>query len=181
MENPASIKWHSDRVTLSLRFIAFISSLAAVIAFGWSQNEHDQNRVETSDLGHHVIAPVTGTIEYTMIWSLIIIPIELSTPMTLHPALFVTFDLIAWIAPLAAVCIYLALHAPYYSGSGYPCGNMAYGECDGKQVANVEHFGTAVLFLAVIIHFALFVIACRATDKMRKGQSGEKKVIGNAA
>ncbi|KAL4963699.1 uncharacterized protein BDV14DRAFT_176188 [Aspergillus stella-maris] len=181
MENPASIKWRSHRVTLSLRFVAFIASLASVIAFGWSQGNHDGNIVETSDLGNHVIAPVTGTIEYTLIWSLIIIPVELSTPVTLHPALSVTFDLLAWAAPLVTVCIYLALHEPYYSGDGYSCGNMAGRECNGKQVANVEHFGTAMLFLAVIIHFTLFVMACRATDNLRKGQRGEKKVVGDAA
>ena len=45
-----------------LRIIAFIASLASVIAFGWSQGKHDGNIVETSDLGHHVIAPVTGTV-----------------------------------------------------------------------------------------------------------------------
>ena len=32
-----------------------------------------------------------------------------------------------------------------------------------------------------IIHFGLFVVACRATDKLRKGQRGGKKVVGNAA
>ncbi|KAL4793763.1 hypothetical protein BDV19DRAFT_213263 [Aspergillus venezuelensis] len=181
MESPASIKWRSHWVTLCLRFIAFIASLASVIAFGWSQGKHDGNIVVTSDLGHHFIAPVTGTIEYTLIWSLIIIPVELSTPITLHPALSVTFDLIAWAAPLATVCIYLALHGPYYSGDGYPCGREAYGDCNGRQVANVEHFGTAMLFLAVAIHFGLFVMACRATDKLRKGQRGENKAVGYAA
>ncbi|KAL4957570.1 hypothetical protein BDW69DRAFT_156113 [Aspergillus filifer] len=178
MENPASIKWRSHRVTLSLRFIAFISSLASVIAFGWSQQKHDRNIVETSDLGHHVIAPVTGTIEYTLIWSLIIIPVELSTPITLHPALAVAFDLIAWAAPLATVCIYLALHGPYYSGDGYSCGNMAYGECNGKQVANVEHFGTAMLFLAVVIHFVLFVMAVGLRISRGSGSVGRRRLLG---
>ncbi|KAL4933210.1 uncharacterized protein BDV17DRAFT_286887 [Aspergillus undulatus] len=184
MESPATIKWRTQRISICLRFVALIVSLAGVIAFGWAQGQHDgqQPEVLTEDLGNHLLAPVTGTIEYTLIWSLIIIPVELSTPTVLQPGLYVAFDLIAWIAPSVAVSLYLAIQEPYYTGEGYTCGRNASPSCDGKEVANVEHFGTAMVFLAIIIHLGLFAAACRATDKLRKSQRvSTKEGVENTA
>ncbi|KAL4783808.1 hypothetical protein BJX76DRAFT_357593 [Aspergillus varians] len=181
MESPASTKWHTQRVSVCLRFVALIASLAAVIAFAYSQNLHDMEVVTTADMGHHMVTQATGTTEYAFIWSLIIISIELSTPVDLHPGIYVTFDLIAWVAPAIGICLYLASMEPYYAGDGYSCGRD-YRDCDGKQIANVEHFGSAMGFLAVIVHFGFFVRACRATDKLRKSQrTWKKQMVGNAA
>ncbi|KAL4880309.1 hypothetical protein BJY04DRAFT_80219 [Aspergillus karnatakaensis] len=158
------------RLPIYLRFGAMVASLASVIAFGYSQDHHDREVVLTEDMGGHVIAPVTGTVEYTLIWSLIIGCIELAHKPPIHPGIYVAFDLIAWIAPTVTLALYLAMHEPYFSGDGYNCGRDWRANCIGKQVASVEHFGTAMGFLAVIIHFMYFVWACIATDRLRKSQ-----------
>lgn len=87
--------------------------------------------------------------EYTFVWSLIIASIELSLPVPIHPAIYLTFDLCAWAALVSTLIIYLTLHEPYYTGDGYGCGINGRPDCDGKLVANVEHFGTAMAFLAL--------------------------------
>ncbi|KAI9375911.1 hypothetical protein BJX61DRAFT_41302 [Aspergillus egyptiacus] len=158
-----------QRLLTGFRAVAMIASLAAVIAFAYSQGQHDGGEVETSDLGHHVVTPATGTTEYGFIWSLVILSIELATPVPIHPGIYIAFDFIAFAAMTVGIALYLAIHEPYYSGDGYSCGRY-YPECNGKQVANVEHFATAMGFLAVIIHFGFFVWACRAADKLRKSQ-----------
>ncbi|KAL4866975.1 hypothetical protein BDV12DRAFT_198704 [Aspergillus spectabilis] len=140
MASPAGPKPLPDYV----RFAAMIASLAAVITFGYSQGLHDTDVVIVSDLGNPIIAPVTGTIEYALIWSLIIGSIELAHAVPIHPGIYV-------------------------AGTGYDCGRDI-PNYDEKQVANVEHFGAAKGFLAVAIHFVYFVWACIATDKLRKSQ-----------
>ncbi|KAL2860969.1 uncharacterized protein BJX67DRAFT_386127 [Aspergillus lucknowensis] len=169
MESPAKAKWQTQRLSICLRSIAMVASLAAVVSFAYSQDLHDREVVETADLGHHVVTPATGTTEYAFIWSLIILAVELATPVPIHPAIYIAFDFIAFAAVTVALCLYLALIEPYYSGDGYTCARLEPG-CNGKQVANVEHFATAMGFLAVIIHFGFFAWACRATDKLRKTQ-----------
>ncbi|RDW76863.1 uncharacterized protein DSM5745_06855 [Aspergillus mulundensis] len=173
MESPASTQWRSHRLSICLRSVALVASLAGVIAFAYSQDLHDRGIVLTEDLGHHLISPATGTIEYSFIWTLIILSIELSTPLDLHPGLYVAFDFIAWAAVTVGLCLYLAIMQPYYTGDGYTCGRGY--RCNGKRVANVEHFGTAMGFLAVLIHFGFFVWACRATDRLRKSRRVSKK------
>ncbi|KAJ0426697.1 hypothetical protein BJY00DRAFT_339 [Aspergillus carlsbadensis] len=166
MESSASIKWRTQRLSLSLRFVTIIASLAAVISFGYTQGLHDRDVLTAADLGHHIVTPVTGTTEYALVWSLIIFSVELATPGPIHPGIYIAFDFIAFAAVTVALCLYLAFMEPYYTG-GYSCGRTE-PDCDGKQAAYVEHFGTAVGFIAVIIHFGFFVWACRATDKLRK-------------
>ncbi|KAL2812952.1 hypothetical protein BJX63DRAFT_395310 [Aspergillus granulosus] len=172
MVSPARIKWRTQRPSLCLRFVTIVTSLAAVISFGYTQGLHDRDVLTAADLGHHLITPVTGTTEYALIWSLIIFSIELATPIPTHPGIYIAFDFIAFAAVAVALSLYLALMEPYLTG-GYDCGRLEPG-CDGKQAANIEHFGTAMGFLAVIIHFGFFVWACRATDKLRKGQQVAK-------
>ncbi|KAL2812334.1 hypothetical protein BDW59DRAFT_155311 [Aspergillus cavernicola] len=174
MESSASTKWHTQRLSICLRFVAMFASLIAVITFGYSQGRHDNDEVMVSDLGHHVVTPATGTTEYAFIWSLVIATIELSTPVPIHPGIYIAFDFIAFGAVTAAVIVYLLIQAPYYSGDGYSCGRD-YPDCDGKQLANIEHFATAMALLAVVIHFGFFVWACRATDKLRKSRRVSKK------
>ncbi|KAL4899843.1 hypothetical protein BDW74DRAFT_106508 [Aspergillus multicolor] len=179
--DPVSTQWRSHRVSIGLRSIALVASLAGIIAFAYSQDLHDRGVVLTEDLGHHIVTPSTGTIEYSFIWSLIILSIELSNPLDLHPSLYVAFDFLAWAAVTVGLCLYLAIMEPYYTGDGYTCGR-GYRDCNGKRVANVEHFGTAMGFLAVVIHFGFFVWACSAADKLRKSQHVSKKVaFANAA
>ncbi|KAL4994644.1 hypothetical protein BDV10DRAFT_188845 [Aspergillus recurvatus] len=174
MESPASTQWRAHRASICIRSIALVASLAAVIAFAYSQNVHDRGVVVTQDLGHHLVTPATGTTEYAFIWSLIILSIELSLPIDLHPGIYVAFDLLAWAAVATGVSLYLGIQEPYYTGNGYTCGRD-YPECDGKRVASVEHFGTAMGFLAIVIHFGFFVLACRATDKLRKSRHLSRK------
>ncbi|KAL2843569.1 hypothetical protein BJX68DRAFT_270064 [Aspergillus pseudodeflectus] len=166
MGSSASFKWRSQRLSLCLRFVTIVASLAAVISFGYTQDLHDRDVLTAADLGHPVIAPVTGTTEYALVWSLIIFSVELATPTPIHPGIYIAFDFIAFAAVTVALCLYLAIMKPYYTG-GYTCGRTE-PDCNGKQAAYVEHFGTAVGFVAVIIHFGFFVWACRATDKLRK-------------
>ncbi|KAL2851882.1 hypothetical protein BJY01DRAFT_107169 [Aspergillus pseudoustus] len=168
LDSPASIKWRTQRLPICLRFTTIIASLAAVISFGYTQGLHDREVVTSPDLGQHLITPVTGTTEYAFIWSLIIFSVELATPIPFHPGIYIAFDFIAFAAVSVALCLYLALMEPYFTG-GYTCGRLE-PDCDGKQAANVEFFGTAMGFVAVIIHFGFFVWACRATDKLRKSQ-----------
>ncbi|KAL5363772.1 hypothetical protein BJX96DRAFT_156219 [Aspergillus floccosus] len=158
------------RAVMSLRIAAGICSLAALVAFGWSQTNFDNHEVLAEDLGAPFISPVVGVLEYTLIWSLLAVSIRLSSLSPIHPAIYVTFDCIAWAALLAIMILYLALMSPYYSGDGYSCPNYS-ADCIGKTVANVEHFGTAMALLAVLIHFGLFVWACRVADKFRKSVS----------
>ncbi|KAF9891804.1 hypothetical protein FE257_003285 [Aspergillus nanangensis] len=139
------------RAILSLRAIAGFSSLAALAAFGWSQSMHDSDEVVVSDLGHALVSPVVGAVQYTFVWSLIILPVRMSMSGPLHPGIYVTFDLFAWAAILATMIIYLMLMAPYFSGDGYSCGG-SYSRsegCKGKTVADVEKFGTAMAWLAL--------------------------------
>ncbi|KAL4987370.1 hypothetical protein BDW68DRAFT_177860 [Aspergillus falconensis] len=178
MESPASSQWRAHRVSICLRSLALLASLAAVVAFAYSQDAHDRGVVVTQDLGHHLVTPATGTTEYAFIWSLIILSIELSSPTDLHPGIYVAFDLLAWAAVAAGVSLYLGVQEPYYTGDGYTCGGV-YPDCDGKRVARVEHFGTAMGFLAIVIHFGFFVWACRATDKLRKSQRVSRKGVFN--
>ncbi|KAL4916760.1 hypothetical protein BDW62DRAFT_185545 [Aspergillus aurantiobrunneus] len=168
MASSASTKWHSQPVAIGLRFLALVSSLAALVAFAYSQNRHDLEAVLVSDLGFHAVTPATGTIEYAFIWALIIVSIELSTPFALHPGLYVAFDLIAWLGVAVGVFMYLGVMEPYYTRP-YTCGRD-YPDCNGKQVADVEHFATAMALLTLVINFGFFVVACRATDKLRKSQ-----------
>ncbi|KAL6231233.1 hypothetical protein BDW75DRAFT_244083 [Aspergillus navahoensis] len=180
MESPASTRWRAHRVSICLRSLALVTSLAAVIAFAYSQDAHDRGVVVTQDLGHHLVTPVTGTAEYAFIWSLIILSIELSSPVDLHPGIYIVFDLLAWATVATGVSLYLGIHEPYYTGDGYTCGR-GYPDCDGKRVANVEHFGTAMGFLVIVIHFGFFVRACHATDKLRKSQHAPRKGVLNYA
>ncbi|EAU31693.1 conserved hypothetical protein [Aspergillus terreus NIH2624] len=170
MDPSAYIVRDTHRAVVSLRIVAGISSLAALVAFGWSQNNFDNGEVLVEDLGAPVISPVVGILEYTLIWSLLAVSIRLSSQSPIHPAIYVTFDCIAWAGLLAITILYLALMSPYYSGDGYSCPTYTT-DCIGKTVANVEHFGTAMALLAVIIHFGLFVWACRIADKFRKSVS----------
>ncbi|KAE8339495.1 hypothetical protein BDV24DRAFT_165241 [Aspergillus arachidicola] len=162
---------YTPRTSICLRFVAAISSLAALIAFGWSQSMFESDTVMVADLGHELVSPVTGATEYTFVWSLIIASVELSLPVPIHPAIYLTFDLCAWAALVSTLIIYLTLHEPYYTGDGYGCGINGRPDCDGKLVANVEHFGTAMAFIALVIHFGFFAWACRATHKARKSDS----------
>ncbi|KAL3470331.1 hypothetical protein BJX99DRAFT_239719 [Aspergillus californicus] len=183
MDSPAPVytKRCTQRLSIWLRFVAMIASLVAVIAFGYAQYRHDNEEVVLSDLGHHVVTPATGTTEYAFIWSLMVVAIELSTPVPIHPGIYVAFDLIAFLAVTVGVAIYLAIMSPYYSGDGYRCGRL-FADCDGKQLANVEHFATAMAFLGAVIHLGFFVMACRATDKLRKSQRVVKKQgLGNTS
>ncbi|OGM40829.1 hypothetical protein ABOM_010554 [Aspergillus bombycis] len=166
----------TPRTSVCLRFAAAISSLAALIAFGYSQSMFESDMVIVEDLGHAVVSPVTGAAEYTFVWSLIIASIELSLPVPIHPAIYLTFDLFAWAALVITLIIYLMLMEPYYTGDGYSCGINGGPNCDGKLVANVEHFGTAMAFIAVVIHFGFFVWACRATHKTRKSDSKDQDI-----
>ncbi|KAL4735128.1 hypothetical protein BDV11DRAFT_39893 [Aspergillus similis] len=180
MEFPASTQRRVPRVSIYFRCLALVASLAAVISFAYSQDAHDRGVVLTEDLGHHLVTPATGTTEYAFIWSLIILSIELSSPVDIHPGIYVAFDFLAWAAVATGVSLYLGIQEPYYTGDGYACGRD-YRECDGKRVASVEHFGTAMGFLAVVIHFGFFVWACRATDKVRKSQRVLKEGAFNRA
>ncbi|KAL3462255.1 hypothetical protein BJX64DRAFT_259516 [Aspergillus heterothallicus] len=168
MDSPAHIKWRSQRLSICLRFVTILASLAAVTSFGYTQDLHDRDVLTAADLGHHLVTPATGTTEYALVWSLIIFSVELATPVPIHPGIYIAFDFIAFAALTVALSLYLAIMEPYFTG-GYECGRLEPG-CDGKQAANVEHFGTAMGFLAAIIHFGFFVWACRATDKLRKSQ-----------
>ncbi|KAL4757817.1 uncharacterized protein BDW70DRAFT_105910 [Aspergillus foveolatus] len=183
MEFPASTQRRVHHVSIYLRCLVLIASLAAVISFAYSQDAHDRGVVLTEDLGHHLVTPATGTTEYAFIWSLIILSIELSSPVAIHPGVYVAFDFLAWTAVATGLSLYLAMHEPYYTGDGYTCGRdyREYRDCDGKQIASVEHFGTAMGFLAVVIHFGFFVWACRATDKLRKSQRVLKEGVSNHA
>ena len=62
MESTPTRKWHLQLFPVSLRFVAMLASLAAVICFGYSQGLHDTEVVEVADLGHHVVTPATGTV-----------------------------------------------------------------------------------------------------------------------
>lgn len=53
---------HTPRTSICLRFVAAISSLAALIAFGWSQSMFGSDTVMVADLGHEVVSPVTGAV-----------------------------------------------------------------------------------------------------------------------
>ena len=55
-------KSNVEILPISLRFVAVIASLAAVICFGKSQGLHDIGAVESADLGHHLVTPATGTV-----------------------------------------------------------------------------------------------------------------------
>ncbi|KAE8366149.1 hypothetical protein BDV27DRAFT_125779 [Aspergillus caelatus] len=169
---------HTSRTIICLRFTAVISSLAALIAFGYSQSMFEGDMVIVEDLGSAAVSPVTGAAEYTFVWSLIIASIELSLPVPIHPAIYLTFDLCAWAALVATLIVYLAVQEPYYT-RGYSCGVNGGRNCDGQLVANVEHFGTAMAFIAVIIHFGFFVWACRATHKTRKSHSKDQDIALN--
>ncbi|KAB8254277.1 hypothetical protein BDV32DRAFT_157117 [Aspergillus pseudonomiae] len=167
---------HTPRTSIYLRFATAISSLAALIAFGYSQSMFEGDMVIVTDLTHALVSPVTGATEYTFVWSLIIASIELSLPVPIHPAIYLTFDLFAWAALVSTLIIYLVFMEPYFTGGGYSCGVNGGPDCDGKLVANVEHFGTAMAFIALVIHFGFFVWACRATHKMRKSDSKDQDI-----
>ncbi|KAL4893990.1 hypothetical protein BDV59DRAFT_201304 [Aspergillus ambiguus] len=167
-----------------MRVVAGISSLAGLIAFGWSQYNFDEGEILAEDLGSPFISPVVGVLEYTLIWSLLAVSIRLSSRSPFHPAIYVTFDCIAWAAILAMMIVYLMLMSVYNAGDGYNCSTYAGGgDCIGKAVADVEHFGTAMALLAMLIHFGLFVWACCVTDKFRKSppKNNEDLKYANAA
>ncbi|KAB8233545.1 hypothetical protein ETB97_003643 [Aspergillus alliaceus] len=177
MASPATYKWCTQRTSIFLRSVAAISSLAALIAFGWSQTMFDSDMVIVEDAGNSMVSPVTGATEYTFVWSLIIASVELSLSVPIHPAIYVTFDLLAWAALVISMTLYLLLMNPYYTRDGYSCGVNGRPNCNGKAVADIEHFGTAMAFIALIIHFGYFVWSCRAVDKMRKGASKKSQDI----
>ncbi|KAL4803385.1 hypothetical protein BDV18DRAFT_40521 [Aspergillus unguis] len=174
MTSPATLKWQMQRGAVCLRLAALLVNLAAVISFAWSQERHDMGEVLSSDLGHHTVTPATGTTEYACIWALIIFCMELSTPVTFHPGFYIFFDLAAWVSVLIGVIWFLLFMNPYYSGDGYQCGRD-YKECNGKLVADVEMFASAMALLGVVIHFGFFVWVCRATDKRRKSEQLARK------
>jgi hypothetical protein len=66
MESSASIKWRTQRLSLCLRFVTIVASLAAVISFGYTQDLHDRDVLTAADLGHHIVSPVTGTVSFTL-------------------------------------------------------------------------------------------------------------------
>lgn len=156
-----------SRIPIYLRFVALIASLAAVAGFSYSQVNHDNEMVLTADLGHHMVTPATATVsqssmasrttallillqtQYAFIWSLIIIPIELSTPVALHPGIYVAFDLLAWTTVTVGVVLYLLFMWPYYTGDGYTTCGRDYPDCESNHVAAVEHFATAMALLVV--------------------------------
>ncbi|KAL5340179.1 hypothetical protein BJX70DRAFT_396953 [Aspergillus crustosus] len=169
------------RFPIYLRYAALVASLAAVIAFGYTQNLHDREVVLVADLGNHLIAPVTGTIEYALIWTLIITAIEQSHPTPLHPGIYVAFDLIAWLAPTITMIIYLVAHAPYYQAKAMDIipvvgtTPIAMGSRSRMSSALRLQWGSWLCMFA--IHFAYFVWGCVATHKFRKSQ----RVFGESA
>lgn len=80
-------------------------------------------------------------------WSLVVIPIQLSSPSPLHPGIYVSFDLLAWTTVLAVTLIYYLLMEPYFSGDGYSC-EVSW-PCNGKAVAITEQVGGAFALLSV--------------------------------
>jgi hypothetical protein len=62
MDPSAYIVRDTHRAVVSLRIVAGISSLAALVAFGWSQNNFDNGEVLVEDLGAPVISPVVGIV-----------------------------------------------------------------------------------------------------------------------
>lgn len=78
-----------------------------------------------------------------------VVPIRLATPTPIHPAIYLTFDFIAWAGLLAMLIMYLLFMTVYNEGDGYSCSRYYRGdECIGKLVADAEHFATAMAFLA---------------------------------
>lgn len=64
MKSPLRAKW---RISIYLRFVALIASLAAVIAFAYSQALHDSGIVLAPDLGQHMVTPATGTVSQSIL------------------------------------------------------------------------------------------------------------------
>ncbi|KAA8648667.1 uncharacterized protein ATNIH1004_004552 [Aspergillus tanneri] len=149
MAFPVTNKWHTQRTSISLRVIATICSLATLIVFGWSQTMFESDMLVVEDLGNAMVSPITGAAEYTFIWSLVILSVELSLPIPIHPGIFIAFDLLAWAALVVTLILYLLLMQPYYISDGYSCGVNGRPDCNGKIVANVEHFGTAMACIAL--------------------------------
>lgn len=88
-------------------------------------------------------------VEYTLTWSLIAVSIHWSSRYPLHPGFYAVFDLVACLAVLITLILYLILMAPYFTGEGYTCPGSYSSVCQGKMVADVEHFATAMGFLVL--------------------------------
>lgn len=51
-----------QRPIIALRIVAGVSCLAALIVFGWSQTQFDQDVIVVEDLGAPFILPVIGVV-----------------------------------------------------------------------------------------------------------------------
>ncbi|RJE26376.1 hypothetical protein PHISCL_01263 [Aspergillus sclerotialis] len=168
-------------ITLAFRSIALISSLISWACLIYADQEHERGDISNGDLSTPFVSPVLYCVEFAFVWSLIAIPIQFSSPYGIHPGIYVTFDPLSWISILITTIFYFILMIPYSmlynSAARYSCRSPAFTLCNGEAVAITELVAAAFALLSVILHFGLFVWACRATDKLKKSvRAGSDKV-----
>ncbi|RJE24145.1 hypothetical protein PHISCL_03519 [Aspergillus sclerotialis] len=161
--------------TLTVRILAGLSSLISFACFIYGQQAHETGLIDTADLGSPFVSPVLYCVEFAFVWSLVVIPIQLSSPYPLHPGIYVTFDLLAWVTVIPIIIVFFLLMEPYFSDGGYSCRSPDVWPCDGKSAAITEQVGSAFALFSAVLHFGLFVWACRATDKLRKSVRSDER------
>ncbi|PLN85492.1 hypothetical protein BDW42DRAFT_160602 [Aspergillus taichungensis] len=170
---PARAKWYSQSTNLSLRILTGVTSLIALCIFGWTNSRHEAGETELTDMGGPLVSPVIAGTAYTLAWSVIAVCVELLSHKPIHHGIYVTFDLFAWSGLIATIVLYMLFMFPYFDG-GYRCA-IDHDGCNGKMLANLEHFATSMACLTAVLYFWLFVRSCISTHKQRKGEGASAK------
>ncbi|EYE99181.1 uncharacterized protein EURHEDRAFT_130839 [Aspergillus ruber CBS 135680] len=107
---------------------------------------------------HHIFHPTA----YALFWSLLILAIRGFYSVFIHPAIYITFGLIAFGTILG--CCAAKLHFVTSYGSQYSCDRRYSGTCNiySMQLRVMEYFGC-------VVGFGLFVWACSVCSKRVRG------------
>ncbi|KAI9763252.1 MAG: hypothetical protein M1835_007876 [Candelina submexicana] len=181
---------HKWAVKFWLRFVAFILVIVGIISFGIAASYYN-------GFGHGVSG---FTINPRMPNVLPIIPLGISFLYNSlhfvllclrhrlpHPGLIVAIDLILWVF-LIVTAVLAILGGAFWWCNTYN-GSLMCDEYAGSQIydqAIWEMVGIVTLGVCSLLHFALFTIACRDTDLLRKRRKYaseahvEEKTVSNS-
>lgn len=88
-------------------------------------------------------------VEFAMVWSLVAIPIQASSPSPIHPGIHVAFDLLAWSTVLATTLVFFPMMQPYFSSDSYGCEYSRAGKlCEWTSAGVAEPVGGAFALLS---------------------------------
>ncbi|ODM15107.1 hypothetical protein SI65_09346 [Aspergillus cristatus] len=127
---------------LILRVATIFASIVCVVAFAWMFRAHEE--VYTDGVGSFLtLFPLIFT-AYALFWFLLILLIRVFSSAIIHPAIYITFDLIAFGTVLGWCVTKLEFVASY--GSRHSCNHGPPGSCDtvARVLKGVEYFGCVV-------------------------------------